>query len=214
MRKLYSTTATLIAVFLVSMIGLGFAYQATYESEENKILNNYVTINEGSSRSMIFEYTQDYDTETDDEGNVLFLMKVDAITDKIELNSTAYELKLSDSLADDNRYALSAVASFPTLFEDSEKTKGCEFRFELRDGSTLLYHAEEGSSDTYTFVPATGSATGVLEGTYDLYVCLMMNTESDLIAGEGPYIVVDKDEFADRFTTSNLSILFRAEALS
>jgi len=213
MRKQYVIIALLLAVALVSFIGLGFAYQATYESGDNKILNNYVMINDGSSRSVIFEYTQDYDTETDDSGGVTFLMKVDSITDKIDLNTSAYELRLHDSLDDDNRYLLSAVASFPSLFEDPEKENECTFRFELRDGNTVLYYAE-GDEGTYTFVPATGSATGVLEGTYDLYVCLMMATESDLIDGEGPYIIVDKDEFADKFTTNSLSILFRAEALA
>ena len=41
-----------------------------------------------------------------------------------------------------------------------------------------------------------------------------MSTESDLIDGEGPYIVVDKAEFADKFRNNDLSITFRAEALS
>ena len=214
MRKILRAAPVLLILCLISLIGLGFAYQATYESEENKILNNYVTINEGSSRSVIFEYTQEYDTETDDAGGVTFLMKVDTITDKIELNETPYELRLHDSSEDDNRYGLSAIASFPVLFEDSEKENACIFRFELRNGDDLLYYAEKGSGSTYTFVPASGSLSGVAEGTYDLYVCLVMSTESDLIDGEGPYIVVDKAEFADKFRNNDLSITFRAEALS
>ncbi len=109
----------ILAIVAIAWIGIGFAFQSSYESENNGIEGRYVTINAGGSGSAVLDYVQYYDTVIADSTTLYYLPMING-TDLIKLNDSPYSVTISDG--DTNgTYNLVITSQLPTLFTQSVK---------------------------------------------------------------------------------------------
>ena len=205
----------------VSLIGTGYAYQSSYESQSNILEGQYVTLNYGAESSSILNYTQKYDTFVDGT-SVTYSVPLPAGEVRQRLTSSPVGITIDESRATDG-YRLVVTSDLPSLFASQQRTaeNWCQFLFVLtKDGDEYygLTELENGEARSeYRFYRAVedddlprahepGEAV-IGPGTYSLDVYLVMNQESSIrngIAG----VPVDKANFVDAFDTEGFSIRF------
>ena len=212
MRKII-VIAVLLILLLIPVIGFGYAYESSYESNQNALEGRYVVINSDNAGSAILSYTQGYDT-TVIGGHVVYRVPMQPGTDLVRLNSSSYGIEITDG----NRggsYALSAEAELPTLFaSDTIGTGWCQFVFELVGGTELdpvkyLATTELGSDNkvgsVYTFRNADDTVASIAAGTYQLNIYLQMCSYGSTNAN-GTGLDVSEDNFVKRFDAQNFKI--------
>ena len=218
----------IIAVIaLVSLIGIGFAYQASYTSGNNSIGYDYVKLNEGQTGSAIVAYVQDFDTYTVN-GNVIYRLNLNEDEDVIQLNASTMNIVIDDSRTVSNRYNLTVTSEFPEIFEDSGRTKQCQFVFRLTEtfgDENTYYGLYDGTEDEFIFyldeqkltntIMGEGTTVGSLQsGTYHLDVFLKMYTAAtdDVIMGSG--VMVDGTRFVSAFDADSFPITFSLRSVA
>ena len=217
MNRKYWIIGAAIILAAIALIGVGYAYQATVTSGANTIDYDYVTLNKDVPGTTMFEYTQDYDTYTNN-GVVTYRINTDGATDRIKLNDSPFQLKLEDSRETSNEYTLKVRAALPTLYEDDAGEDWCRFVFVLKDssGNESMGLNTVGSDEFSFFVDEDrmeGSVMGegttvstLTEGTYTLDVYLVMSSVGQVVGGMECGINVDKENFVDRFSASSFPI--------
>ncbi|MBR6910620.1 MAG: hypothetical protein IKN41_02025 [Candidatus Methanomethylophilaceae archaeon] len=214
-----------IAILLigVSLIGTGYAYQSSYESQSNIIEGQYVTLNEGVVSTSIMQYTQHYDTFVNGI-DVTYSVPLEAGESRLKLTEDPFEITIKEKRENTGGYNLVVTSDLPTLFASGEKDSDswCQFLFVLTDKDNKEYYGltqlENGvAKSQYRFYePDTGSdnplghKTGeaVLgKGTYKLDIYLVMNAEAVSFNGISG-VPVDKELFVDKFETHDLTIRF------
>ncbi len=205
--------ALIAIICAASFIALGYANYATYTSGNNNIGNDYVTLTmvdeQGNSvpNGVMFSYQQDYDTFTDKDNNTIY--RLNTTTDKIKLNSSTYRLSINDNRNGDRSYAVTASMSVPELFEDDAKEDECNFVLELR-GNEKTYRAIM-TSGTVQFIDTAGIDDSIAVGQYSFDVYLQMVSSPNQQNGSLMSIPVDKGNFVDEFSKTDIQITFRAQ---
>ena len=213
----------ILAIVAIAWIGIGFAFQSSYESENNGIEGRYVTINAGGSGSAVLDYVQYYDTVIADSTTLYYLPMTNG-TDLIKLNNSPYSVTISDGNTN-GTYNLVITSQLPTLFTQSVKNANewCQFVFKLTKGvnsyygiTTLtelaagsqysFYAAEQADNDSTAHADEVASITAG-EYTLDLY---LKTCEAAGTVGGITGIQVDKTNFVDQFNLANFKIVFTA----
>ena len=205
----------------VSLIGTGYAYQSSYESQNNTLEGQYVTLNYGVESSSLMNYTQHYDTFVNGT-EVTYSVPLPAGEIRQKLTSTPYEITITEN-KETTGYRLLITSDLPTLYASSTKSAAswCQFMFVLSKDNVEYYGLTELanglSKNEYRFYKAIDddeSPIGYEEteslftaGTYKMDVYLVMHHESttrDGISG----VPVDKTNFVDAFNTPDFTIKF------
>jgi len=213
-----------LAIVLVAagFIGAGFAYQSSYESNDNGLDGQFVMINQGGTGSAVLNYVQEYDTVVSGS-NVYYYLPLDAGESSVKLNDDPYNLTITEKKVGGS-YRLVAESDMPDLFQTSEKglATWCQFVFKLTKGEDVyygftslsntneagtqyeFYHAEDDVFDEWNH--AENAAT-IAAGAYSLDVYLVMSTASETVE-DITGIQVDKENFVDRFSLNGFKIKF------
>ena len=206
----------------VSFIGTAYAYQSSYESSENSLAGQYVTLNYGVESLSILNYTQKYDTFVDGD-NVTYSVPLAAGDIRQKLTSSPFEITIAENRETEG-YRLVVTSDLPSLFATDEKDldSWCQFVFVLTDDEDKVYYgltelANGVAKSEYRFYKAVHDDEAPLAhessesrfgaGTYGLDIYLMMNQESVTQKGVAG-VPVDKTNFVDEFDTSDFSIRF------
>ena len=213
-----------VAMILVgiSLIGTGYAFQSSYDSTQNDIDGQYVTINQGVSPSAILDYTQSYDTFVSGS-TVEYTVPLDAGEIMQKLNSSAFTVKIEEK-GTTGSYKLRITSALPSLFAAATKSADswCQFMFLLNDGTydyfglTTLTGTTAGSEYRFykseaTFEDPLGhnaSEAVFGAGTYTVDVYLVMHEYSETQSGGVDGVPVHKANFVDAFDLSNFTIRF------
>ena len=213
-----------LAIVLVAagFIGAGFAYQSSYESNDNGLDGQFVTINQGGTGSAVLNYVQEYDTVVSGS-DVYYYLPLDAGESSVKLNDSPYSLTITEKKAGGS-YRLVAESDMPDLFQTSEKglASWCQFLFKLTKGEDVyygftslsntnvagtqysFYQAEDDDFDEWAH--ADDEAT-IAAGAYSLDVYLVMCVESETVE-DITGILVDKTNFVDQFDLDGFKIKF------
>ena len=213
----------ILAIVAITWIGIGFAFQSSYESENNGIEGRYVTINAGGSGSAVLDYVQYYDTVIADS-NTLYYLPMTNGTDLIKLNDSPYGVTIDDG-GSNGTYSLVITSQLPTLFTQSVKkaNEWCQFVFKLTKGENVYYGftalTELSAGSQYTFYAAekndndstahADSEALITAGTYSLDVYLKTCEPAGTV-GDTTGIQVDKANFVNQFNLANFKIVFTA----
>jgi len=213
-----------LAIVLVAagFIGAGFAYQSSYESNDNGLDGQFVTINQGGTGSAVLNYVQEYDTVVSGS-DVYYYLPLDAGESSVKLNDSSYNLTITEKKAG-GEYRLVAESDMPDLFQTSAKglASWCQFVFKLTKGENVyygftslsntnvagtqysFYQAEDDDYDEWAH--AKDEAT-IAAGAYSLDVYLVMCVASETVE-DITGILVDKTNFVDQFSLDGFKIKF------
>ncbi len=213
----------ILAIVAIAWLGVGFAFQSSYESQDNDLDGRFVTINEGGTGSAVLNYVQYYDTVIADESTLYYLPMVNG-TDLVKLNDSSYNVTISDG-GYNGSYNLVITSELPTLFTQSVKNANgwCQFVFKLTKNANVYYGfttlTDLVAGSQYSFYAAenddddsTAHADDVAmipAGTYSLDVYLKTCEPADTVGGITG-VQVDKTNFVDRFNLSGFKIKFTA----
>jgi len=211
----------MLAIVAIAWLGVGFAYQSSYESDNNGLEGRFVTINQGGTGSAVLDYVQYYDTIIADE-EVFYYVPMDAGEDLIKLNDSAYAITISET-GSDGTYNFGVDCELPSLFTGStpQARDWCQFVFKLTKGEDVyygfttlsdltagrefqFYAAEEDEDDSTAH---SEQVAGIVAGSYSLDLFLKMPKRATTI-GYITGIAVDKTNFVDEFHLENFTIRF------
>lgn len=214
---------TIVVVCLITMIGVGLAYQSTYSSDSNAIDYEYVTINPGGDNSALIAHHQEYNTYVM-EGITYYVMPLGNGQSVKWLNNTGYPVVI-DGSKDDRTYRLSLntvnegdddeTKLTALSWTDGLVSKRCYFVFTLTQigvQSPLTYYGLDPDNDgVYTLYNALNEGNGdtvsaISEGSYTLKLYLQMYEASEKRADGSYGILVDKQAFVDKFTAVDMRI--------
>jgi len=205
--------AAVLILLAIPAVSIGYAYESSYESNDNALDGRYVVLNSTNAGSAILSYTQGYDT-TVIGGNVVYRVPIGSDTDMIRLNSETYDIRITDG-GRSGSYVLSAEAPLPTLFaSDTVGTDWCQFVFELVGGTEqdqLRYLArttldgDNVAGQIYTFRNADDTVAHIPAGTYGLNIYLQMSSMGSANQ-QGIGLDVSEDNFVERFKAQNVKI--------
>ncbi len=206
----------------VSLIGTGYAYQSSYESQSNILQGQYVTLNYGVESTSIMEYTQHYDTFVN--GNdVTYSVPLEVGESRQKLTEDPFQITINEKNTSTEGYKLVVTSDLPTLFASTEKSEyyWCQFLFLLTKDKKEYYgltELENGvAKSQYRFYEPDKDSDFPLDhksdeatlgpGTYNLDIYLVMYEGASSFNGVSG-VPVDKENFVDKFRTDNLTIRF------
>ena len=205
--------AVVVLLAAVSLVGIAYAYSASYTLTDSSTENSFVTLTmtTGSDQpvgnNVLFTYEQGYDTYTDSGNNITYRLLADH--KRIKLNTDSYKLIISGT-DDDGTYSIkAAMPVLPTLYEDDSQQKPCKFVLVLKGTNT--YEAELSAPGVTVFSNIGEGDGGLPLGTYTFDIYLELATTPSPHQGSDPCVAVSKAKFVDNFVTTNIDITFTAE---
>lgn len=222
MRRRITLPLVVIVLCLVSMVGVGYAYQSSITSGGNAVEGHYVTLTAENGSAAILNYTQEYDTYTD-EGDLYYILLIGEDEDTLKLNEEPYTITIEDST--DSTYNLRIDAPFnPLTWTQDLDTIRCEYYFEvtvgdaarpsyfgiLDSGTEYKLYAYELNQYEELVRPNALTEAALPTGTYHFDVYLKLHTVGMELSNGSTGVYVPKTEFVDQFVASGLEIEFTA----
>ncbi len=223
-EKRIISLATIVVVCLLTMVGVGLAYQSTYSSNSNGIDFEYVNLNSGGDNSAIIAHHQDYNTYVD-SGTTYYVLPLANGQSQKWINNAGYPVVI-DGSKDDRTYRLMIntinvdAEEVETKLSSLEWTDGmvekrCYFVFVLTQIGVLdpasYYGLDPDDDGVYSFYNYLNDGNGdtlssIPEGSYALKLYLQMHETAEKRADSTYGILVDKISFVDRFTAVDMCI--------